>query len=466
MIEKLKKTPVDVVGDYLERLVFHLMEVLKRRFSTALQTMELQYILTVPAVWSDKAKDATMRAAHLAKIPPSALILLSEPEAAAVYAIHTVQPNSLKLNDCLIVCDAGGGTVDIITYRIAQTEPLRFSEVTEGTGAVCGSALLDDAFQDLLETEYKKTYKRPIPKATMKAARQYWQDYIKPTFRGPIDDDDFEETPYQVPLPGGASHSGTRGFNAGFWYMEPEQVKGLFDPIVNQIEDLIAEQWMRIKDKNLSSKAIVLVGGLGSSEYLFRCLKSTFDGIEVMQPKNAWSAVVRGAVQRGQEGNQVDNRIARCSYGVEMIVEATLADRQKGVNIGWCPLDEYYYRSGVMQWYITKGEALSADNPVSFSFCRAISKSHLARGIVFHERLDFSQTEKAPKYADKSISKLCEVEADLSRIPPVLFEERKNSKGETYYRVQFELVLIPASATLVFELHFNGVSYGMVRSRY
>ena len=97
LLQELNKTPVQAVGDFLERLVAHLMEILNRRFSTALQSMELQYILTVPAVWSDKAKDATMRAAHLANIPPSALTLLSEPEAAAIYAIHTVQPNSIKV---------------------------------------------------------------------------------------------------------------------------------------------------------------------------------------------------------------------------------------------------------------------------------------------------------------------------------------------------------------------------------
>lgn len=72
-------------------------EVLKRRFSSALQTMDLHYILTVPAIWSDAAKDATMRSAFKAGISGSNLTLLSEPEAAAVYAIQTVQPNSIKV---------------------------------------------------------------------------------------------------------------------------------------------------------------------------------------------------------------------------------------------------------------------------------------------------------------------------------------------------------------------------------
>lgn len=64
------------------------------------------------------------------------------------------------------------------------------------------------------------------------------------------------------------------------------------------------------------------------------------------------------------------------------------------------------------------------------------------------------------------IASLCELESDLSKIPKELFEKKQNSKGVVFYEIHYELVMIPASASLIFELHFNGVSYGMVRSRY
>ncbi|KAL4951774.1 hypothetical protein BDW69DRAFT_186085 [Aspergillus filifer] len=72
-----------------------------------MQELDLQFVLTVPAVWSDKAKDATMRAAAQA-----------------------------GKDDVFIICDAGGGTVDLISYQIKNLEPLRLAEVTEGIGAV------------------------------------------------------------------------------------------------------------------------------------------------------------------------------------------------------------------------------------------------------------------------------------------------------------------------------------------
>lgn len=97
IIKSLNKTPVKVAGDYLRKLIAHAQDVLTRRFGTALQTMDMEYILTVPAVWSDKGKDLTMQAAHQAGISPASLRLLSEPEAAAVYAIRTIQPNTISV---------------------------------------------------------------------------------------------------------------------------------------------------------------------------------------------------------------------------------------------------------------------------------------------------------------------------------------------------------------------------------
>lgn len=65
-----------------------------------------------------------------------------------------------------------------------------------------------------------------------------------------------------------------------------------------------------------------------------------------------------------------------------------------------------------------------------------------------------------------AVSKLCELEADLSRIPKELFEKRRNSKGKEYYKINYQLVLTPKSASLLFDLEFNGMPYGTVRSRY
>ena len=50
----------------------------------------------------------------------SSLQLISEPEAAAIYALKTLRHIEWKLNEIFTLVDAGGGTVDLISYKITQ----------------------------------------------------------------------------------------------------------------------------------------------------------------------------------------------------------------------------------------------------------------------------------------------------------------------------------------------------------
>lgn len=93
----MKKSAISASGEYVGMLVAHAKNILMLRFGSALQTMNLQFVMTVPAVWSDKAKDTMMQVACLAGIPNADLFLVSEPEAAAVYAIRTIQPNTMAV---------------------------------------------------------------------------------------------------------------------------------------------------------------------------------------------------------------------------------------------------------------------------------------------------------------------------------------------------------------------------------
>lgn len=102
ILKKSRIPAVTLTGMYLTELVNHTNKILQRRFGPAVEEMEMQYVLTVPAIWSDKAKDATLNAALKARIPQRNMTLVSEPEAAALYCLHTIQPNSIEVR-CVII---------------------------------------------------------------------------------------------------------------------------------------------------------------------------------------------------------------------------------------------------------------------------------------------------------------------------------------------------------------------------
>jgi len=145
------KTATSAAADYLTKL--HEMartELVKRYGEDFVESTSIEYILTVPAVWSDAAKHATVCAAQMAGLGED-LRMISEPEAAAVYSLSTMKSSGLKVGDVYIVLDAGGGTVDLITYEVLQMKPLKFREVVTGTGRLCGGAFLNLRFQDFVK---------------------------------------------------------------------------------------------------------------------------------------------------------------------------------------------------------------------------------------------------------------------------------------------------------------------------
>lgn len=80
------------------------------------------------------------------------LHIISEPEAAAMYALDAMDPHNIKVDDTFVLCDAGGGTVDLISYKVSALKPiLKISEAAPGSGSACGSTFLNRIFQKFLK---------------------------------------------------------------------------------------------------------------------------------------------------------------------------------------------------------------------------------------------------------------------------------------------------------------------------
>ena len=109
--------------------------------------------ITVPAVWSDVAQAKTRICAERAGMGEgSSLHIVSEPEAAAIYALDVMDPHNLKKGDTFVLCDAGGGTVDLISYTVSTMHPkLEVIEASPGSGSLSGSSFLNRVFQKFLD---------------------------------------------------------------------------------------------------------------------------------------------------------------------------------------------------------------------------------------------------------------------------------------------------------------------------
>lgn len=117
-VVKLPNNSTDIeqlVVDYLSAL----RESLEQRLDSLPNSMDMrsmprEYIITVPAVWSDRAQARTRSCAERAGMGDKDKIgIIAEPEAAAIHVLDELRAEdyNYELGDTFVVCDAGGGYV-------------------------------------------------------------------------------------------------------------------------------------------------------------------------------------------------------------------------------------------------------------------------------------------------------------------------------------------------------------------
>lgn len=390
-LRKCSKTAVDAVADYIKQLHKHTRaELAKTLGSQMTNTTQIQYVLTVPAGWSDAAKAATLKAAKKAGMG-SDFSLISEPEAAIIYALRSSQLKDLKVGDIFIICDAGGGTVDLIACEVKQLSPLRLEESAMGIAELCGSRFLNMRFEELVKSRVGQDKFNSLRQRKPKAfaiAMKYFDDYVKRNFDPASSQEEYDDSKYNVPFPG-VKDNPAAGIDCRFFILSTADVAEIHRPVIQEVLELVEKQKRILGAYEKIARGLFLVGGFGQSGHLFKTLRSTFaeedppptyqetetEPVEldptrfiIMQPANAWTAVVRGAVLSGIEGgNLITSRKSRRHYGV--VHSSTFDPRWHSErNKYWDVVRKEWGAKNQIWWYIKREQTVTAGRPVLFPF--------------------------------------------------------------------------------------------------
>ncbi|ETO31419.1 hypothetical protein RFI_05700 [Reticulomyxa filosa] len=119
----------------------------------------VQWIITVPAIWSDQSKGLMMDWAQKANLyHPSIdnqLVIAFEPECASMSILTELQHNreahtsELKSGDCYLMLDLGAGTADMVCHEIVG--PFEVRELIPPSGGPWGSSYIDTRFEQMLQ---------------------------------------------------------------------------------------------------------------------------------------------------------------------------------------------------------------------------------------------------------------------------------------------------------------------------
>ncbi|KAK6337277.1 hypothetical protein TWF730_002683 [Orbilia blumenaviensis] len=301
------KSTVDMVADYLTKVRETTWDVLEQQYGKVLfSSMKKELVVTVPAVWSERAKNLTLKAVNRAEFNASKIFLLSEPEAAAIYTLKGIREgpsrDDIKIGDVFVLCDAGRSTVDLISYKITQLEPnLSVEEAAIGSGGKCGASYVESEFLSWLEKWIgsEAFHKIPIEKTRHDSQMMASFENNKSYFSG--DDDEME---IRIPAESGIQNSEELNIDEGTLTLSTAQMKQIFNPCINGTIQLIDGQVTAVMKSGLGKpKMVLVVGGFGRNKYLYRKIQEycSTRGIGTRQPKFPWSAVARGAVCRGLE---------------------------------------------------------------------------------------------------------------------------------------------------------------------
>ncbi|KXN92697.1 Heat shock 70 kDa protein 12B [Leucoagaricus sp. SymC.cos] len=459
------KRAIDLIIDFLSCLWEHAKEQITRDIGAVADLNSADVLLTVPAAWDAKGCDMMREAAIQAGLVQSAragdknwrdrLRIITEPEAAAVHCAHLSDLHHLKPSQNFIVCDAGGGTVDLAAYKIiGQMAHLEIAEMCARSGANCGSLFLDLRFRELVKT-LLADHPAHLDPASLAYFMHSFSETDKHNYAG-IQDDDlmFHFHCFNTEDP----QDPTVGLINGELCIPGNLLRReVFDPVVNEVLQLIEEQMSRIEQR---IDALLLVGGFAGSEYLRQRVQEQFGSrIHVIaRPPDADTATLRGAAQYGLARRPlVASVIAPRAYIMKVKLPAEQEDwlkrpayiRSNDAGINIC--------ENRLQYLVSKGAILRKGQRLSTKFCK-FSKS--AQDSTFVATLYTSEANMIMRYTDEGeTTELCKWTVDLSSLPS--FRNNGATQAGGFY-TEFELGLELDSAEVRGILLYNNQEWGRV----
>ncbi|KAL6400259.1 hypothetical protein AUP68_15955 [Ilyonectria robusta] len=485
MMKENGKTAMDLISDYLRMLWKHIMDTISRdRGPNVLDALQLHVVITVPAIWKDYARQQMQEAAKKSGIldrrraGPTNLTFAPEPEAAALATL--CEPNkskNVKKGDVYLVCDAGGGTVDLISYKINSTNPIHMGEAAEGTGGLCGGIFIDEVFERIVKNRLGRGWDQLSRTSIKDIMRGEWEQSIKPQFK-PTN----ARKEYIVSIPAEAFRrqslddmSREPFIKKGRIHFSGAQIECAFTGVFDDIDKLVDAQIHKAKDQGLS--AIILVGGFGASPYLYTHLQDRHKlaGISILQSEGIKprTAICRGAVYKGfldgkvtgANGNEgvanivapirVTSTISRASYGVMYRDKFDFNQHLKEDKV-WSPEQCEWRADNQMAWFLKRGENVSKIDPVTKEYYRLYRKDF---GGTWEEFIYQCADEEPPSRKISSVNHLSTIECSLD-IPFDALADYQNSAGENMKKMEYSVKMVPSGASMEFAVSIDGRNLG------
>lgn len=337
----IKGKPVpakEVFALSIQFLKQHLINSLSRQ-GVDVADFGIQWVLTVPSIWSDGAKQFMRQCAVKAGIQNDSLMISLESEAASIFCHHI--SSNLSIDACTgvlsskkgtqyMIVDMGGGTSDITALENIGKNQLK--EICRASGSDCGGIAVDNAFYTIFMHIVGQAVIDDLINSSPTAHLDLFREFecvkrsLTPEQTGKITmsipfltltqvcekhhNKDF------VSLLKASKYNNQMTIVNDKLRIEIDLLKLLFKQTTDKIVNLIKDSLHQVQNKRAVN--VILVGGFSESLIVQHAIKSSIPSHNIIVPNEATLAVLKGAVIFGTDPNVIVSRVVRYTYGFQV----------------------------------------------------------------------------------------------------------------------------------------------------
>ncbi|KAJ6493407.1 hypothetical protein C8R45DRAFT_186846 [Mycena sanguinolenta] len=401
----------------------------------------IRFVLAHPNGWEGKQQSQMRDAAVVAGLIPDSdagherLQFVTEGEASLHFCIRNgLASHSINSGKGVVVVDAGGGTIDLSTYRLINKANGQkdYEEIAPPQCLFHGSIYVTQRARDYLGERLGNSKFAP----DVDYIAQIFDTSAKLSFRG-------EEFAF-IKFGTNRDQDASLNIRNGQLKIPGSDVKQLFEPSISAVVAAVREQCISASDVTTVS-SVFLVGGFAANDWLFSELKSRLRSLslDVTRPDaHLNKAVADGAVSFYID-HRVSVRVARFTYGMKCseVYNPLNHEHSTRVHTRYKGISGELLIPGRFSAILKRGIQTSETKEFRESYNRCSSDP---------ARLDFFSTELYtyrgrgdPQWVDFEPNLyhiVCKVEADTSRLTKYPTYQR-GSPSSKFYELKFDIIL-------------------------
>lgn len=293
---------------------------------------DIEYVLTVPAIFGENSKMFLIEASVKAGIKMENLTIALEPEAASIYCQYlkfakedTSSPalGVVKAGTKYMVVDLGGGTADITVHKKCEDNTL---EEVLVSGWPSGGKAVDDQFikflSELVGRDAWYNFKMECIEEYLEITRSFETKKltINPDKSGniripmPLELTSLTTKSHRVKsikdvIEKNDAYRNNVNFSVGKLVIDNNFLRTFFKETIDQIVGHIDVLFQKSETRDV--KTIIMVGGFSECSLVQDAIKKHFGDVSIIVPEEAGLAVLKGAVFFGHIPDAISQRSAR-----------------------------------------------------------------------------------------------------------------------------------------------------------